>query len=75
MKWTMESKMPFGKYKGEKLKTIDYYYMFWLVFENWFKGDLRQFIYDNLDEFPKPPRIGSSSGDMMSRSDTGWGEC
>lgn len=48
---TDESRMPFGKYKGEKMANVPAEYLMWL-YENQTgegKSDLKDYIEDNLD--------------------------
>lgn len=43
------SKMPFGKYKGTAIGNIPGSYLLWLHNENFTKGELREYIINNLD--------------------------
>ena len=46
---TDESIMPFGRYKGDRLKTIPASYLIWLYENNKCNKDLNDYIEDNLD--------------------------
>lgn len=66
---TMESEMPFGKYKGKKLKELDVDYVFWIIKQDWFKGELREFIFKNRYAFDVViPLNNFTGGDMMTGS-------
>lgn len=70
MDYTMESIMPFGKYKGKELKQMDIDYVFWLIKQDFFKGDLREFIFKNRYAFDVviPMNSNTYGGDMMTGS-------
>jgi len=66
MNWTLDSKMPFGKYKDDELSSLDKSYVIWLCSQEWFKGELKVFMKDNINNF-----VSSSTfigGDMMTNS-------
>lgn len=67
-RYTMESKMPFGKNKGLKLGDIKYSYIRWLINQDWFEGELKEFMEENIDEFPYTDGNIITGGDMMSGS-------
>ena len=67
MEWNLNSKMPFGKYKGVKLLDLDRNYIIWLCTRDWFKGDLKKFMVENEHNF-KMYSLNNSIGDMMSNS-------
>jgi uncharacterized protein (DUF3820 family) len=43
------SKMPFGKYKDEKMANIPADYLLWLYENSKVYGEVREYIKDNLD--------------------------
>ena len=45
---TDESKMPFGKYAGQKLANVPASYLLWLYNENKCYGELKSYIKENL---------------------------
>jgi len=46
---TDESKMPFGKYQGEKMANVPAKYLMWLYYEKKVYGDLKVYIEENKD--------------------------
>lgn len=48
-KFTDETLMPFGKYKGEKLINVPASYLLWLYDNGKCYGALKEYIEDNLD--------------------------
>ena len=44
-----ESLMPFGKYKGEKMANVPPDYLIWLYDNNKCYGQLKDYIFDNMD--------------------------
>ncbi len=46
---TDESKMPWGKYKGEPMGIIPADYLIWLYDNNKCSGEVKAYIKDNLD--------------------------
>ena len=46
---TDNDKMPFGKYKGEKMANVPADYLMWVYDNNIVIGDVRNYIRDNLD--------------------------
>jgi len=44
-----ESLMPFGKYKGEKMANVPPDYLIWLYENDKCGGDVKKYIFDNLD--------------------------
>lgn len=50
--FTDSSKIPFGKYKGEKLINVPGSYLIWL-YENDKAGVLKSYIEENLDVLRK----------------------
>jgi uncharacterized protein (DUF3820 family) len=46
---TDNDKMPFGKYKGEKMANIPPDYLIWLYENNKCYGAVEDYIKDNLD--------------------------
>lgn len=51
-KFTDSSKMPFGKYKGDRLIDIPASYLLWL-YENDRAGSIKSYIEENLDAIKK----------------------
>jgi uncharacterized protein (DUF3820 family) len=47
------SKMLFGKYKGEKLANLPAWYLLWLKDEGYAKGELLDYINDNEPQLIK----------------------
>ena len=43
------SPMPWGKYKGQNMGSVPDSYLLWLYKENKAKGDVLEYIEDNLD--------------------------
>ena len=65
----MDSKMPFGKYKGDKINTLNREYVSWLCSQNWFKGELKELMVSNKDKFNYRTRsYVDFGGDMMTGS-------
>ena len=48
-KFTDESVMTFGKYKGEKMANIPADYLLWLYENSKVYGDVKDYIKENLD--------------------------
>ena len=46
---TDESRMPWGKYKGEKMANVPGSYLLWLYENNKCDRETRDYIEDNLD--------------------------
>lgn len=46
---TDSSLMPFGRYKGQKLANVPPDYLIWLYDNNKCNGELKQYIFDNLE--------------------------
>lgn len=44
-----DSKMPYGKYKGEKMENVPAGYLLWLYENNKCGEDVKQYIEDNID--------------------------
>ena len=49
MKYTDETLMPWGKYKGLKMANVPADYLLWLYENNKCNNDVRAYIEDNLD--------------------------
>lgn len=47
VRYTDETSMPFGKYKGQKLANIPAAYFLFLEDQEWVKGALREYITNN----------------------------
>jgi len=50
--------MPFGKYKGYKLANIPASYLLWLYNQGLQKGNLRDYIIDNLQLLKQERKSG-----------------
>jgi uncharacterized protein (DUF3820 family) len=48
-KFTDESIMTFGKYKGEKMANIPAEYLIWLYENSNIFGEIKEYIKENLD--------------------------
>lgn len=46
---TDNSKMPFGKYKGEKMANVPASYLIWIFENNKCSPEVAKYIADNLD--------------------------
>ncbi len=46
---TDNDKMPFGKYKGEKMANVPSTYLLWCYEQDWCNRGLRTYIENNLD--------------------------
>ena len=44
---TDQSKMPWGKYQGEKMANVPADYLLWLLRENKCSGDVKNYILEN----------------------------
>lgn len=49
MALTDNDRMPFGKYKNEKMANVPASYLMWLYNENKCSKEVRDYIEDNLD--------------------------
>ncbi len=61
MKLTDESKMPFGKYKDEKMINVPASYLMWLYDTGKCNSDVKEYIKDNLDVIKKQSGIKQTS--------------
>ena len=48
-KLTDDSRMPYGKYKEDKMINVPASYLIWLYDNNKCSGDVREYIKDNYD--------------------------
>jgi hypothetical protein len=73
--WNLNSLMTFGRYKGFHISLMDRGYVLWLCGQDNVDNELKDFLTENIScfEYLKNPFIGG--GDMMSRTDTGFGGC
>lgn len=46
--WTDETRMTFGKYKGEKMANVPDDYLIYLYNKDWVSGGLKEYIEENL---------------------------
>lgn len=46
---TDESRMPFGKYKGEKMANVPASYLLWLYENDKCNKEVKEYVLDNLD--------------------------
>ena len=42
--------MPFGEYKGSQLSDIPPDYLLWLYKQEWLKGPIKAYIFNNMDD-------------------------
>jgi uncharacterized protein (DUF3820 family) len=56
------SKMPFGKYKGELMANIPPYYLLWLYENDKCYGDIKNYIKDNLDVIKSEIALKAKTG-------------
>jgi len=49
VRFTDETLMPFGKYKGQKLANIPASYLLFLLDQDWVNGSLKDYIKRNKD--------------------------
>lgn len=69
MTWTLDSNMPFGRYKGSKIIDLNKDYVNWLCGQDWFIGELKDLMIANKDKFKrKVLNRFYIDGDMMTRS-------
>ncbi len=49
--------MPFGKYHGEKMANVPASYLIWLYNENKCAGELRKYIFDNIEDLRNEAKV------------------
>ena len=56
MKYTSDSRMPFGKYKGQTLRDVifDRKYCKWLLWQEWLDPHLKEFLFVARESFVLP---------------------
>lgn len=48
-----DSLMPFGKHRGTKMANVPASYLLYIYEQPWIKGNLEQYIFENLDVLKK----------------------
>lgn len=56
------SKMPFGKFKNEKMANVPASYLMWLHRESKCYGDLKKYIEDNMEALQQEIESGNNRG-------------
>jgi|TARA_R110002167_G_scaffold31876_1_gene104204 uncharacterized protein (DUF3820 family) len=73
--WSLDSLMTFGKYKGFHISIMDKQYVLWLLSKDNIDNELKDFLSENLNSFRYLINPFKGGGDMISRTDTGFGGC
>jgi|NorSeaMetagenome_1021524.scaffolds.fasta_scaffold04384_15 uncharacterized protein (DUF3820 family) len=73
--YSLDSLMTFGKYKGFHISLMDRQYVLWLISKDNIDNELKDFLSKNLNCFKCLVNPFKGGGDMMSRTDTGFGGC
>jgi uncharacterized protein (DUF3820 family) len=73
--WKLNSLMTFGKYKGFHISLMDKQYVLWLLSKDNLDKNLKQLLSENINSFKYLENPFRGGGDMMSRTDTGFGGC
>lgn len=62
MKLTDESKMPFGKYEGEKMEDVPAGYLMWLIDNDKASPVVAEYIRHNIDVLTKEINESKNQG-------------
>tara|TARA_R110000803_G_scaffold193947_1_gene256954 strand:- start:3683 stop:4048 length:366 start_codon:yes stop_codon:yes gene_type:complete len=73
--YRLNSLMPFGKYKGFHISLMDKQYVLWLLSNDNVDKNLNRFLSENINCFKYLENPFRGGGDMISRTDTGFGGC
>ncbi len=49
--------MPYGKYQGQKMANVPASYLIWLYNENKCAGEVRQYVYKNLEDLKMEAKV------------------
>ncbi|MEK6882172.1 MAG: DUF3820 family protein [Nanoarchaeota archaeon] len=55
--------MPFGKYKGSLISDVPPSHLLWLNRQEWLRGPVKKYIFDNLSEIMARDAINNNKFD------------